>query len=353
MRRARVAAAGTAGAAVLAAGAVALAGGDDAAPPAAAPGGATATARVDRRDLVDRETATGTLGYTDATVLKAGVSGTLTGLRRAGTVVRRGGRLYEVDGEPTGWLLYGRRPAWRDFTPWMDDGADVRQLERNLRALGHDPDGDVSVDGEWDWATTAAVRRFQDARGLTEDGTLAAGEVVFRPGAVRVGEARASLGDRVSAGMPLADATGTRREVSVDLEADRQSVARTGATVTVTLPDGRSARGRVVEVGTVATKGADGGTATIAVRVRLLGGASRGRGYDQAPVDVGFERERDRAALTVPVAALLARAGGGYAVEVVEDGRRRLVPVETGLTADDRVAVEGDLREGQQVVVPA
>ena len=139
--------------------------------------------------------------------------------------------------------------------------------------------------------------------------------------------------------------------MSVDLEADRQAVAREGATVTVTLPDGRRARGRTVEVGKVAERGDDG--ATIPVRIRLLGKASRGRGYDEAPVDVGFERERAKRALTVPVTALLARPGGGYAVEVVEGGRRRLVPVTTGLTADGLVAVDGDLREGQKVVVPA
>ncbi len=49
----------------------------------------------------------------------------------------------------------------------------------------------------------------------------------------------------------------------------------------------------------------------------------------------------------MPVKALLARQGGGYAVELT-DGR--LVNVEPGLYADDMVEVEGDLREGQQVV---
>jgi hypothetical protein len=235
----------------------------------------------------------------------------------------------------------------------MDDGADVRQLEENLRALGHDPEGDMQVDEDWDWATTAAVKRFQEARGLDEDGTLAAGEIVFRPGAVRLGAAKVAEGDAVNTGTPLAAATGTRRAVTVDLEADRQAVAREGAIVTVTLPIGRRARGRLVDVGKVAEKGEDDGEATISVRVRLLGDAGRGSRYDQAPVDVGFERERAKGALTVPVTALLAQPGGGYAVEVVEGGRRRLVPVRPRLTAGGLIAVEGELREGQRVVVPA
>ena len=353
MRRSRILASGAAAAAVVALVVGLVVGRGGGAPAPAAASTETATARVERRDLVERETVAGTLGYTDATTLKAGVSGTLTRLRREGTVVRRGGWLYEVDGKRTGWVMYGARPAWRDFSPGMHDGADVRQLEANLRALGYDPDGALEVDGEWDWATTAAVVRFQEDRGLEEDGTLAAGEIVFRPGAVRLGAAQAAVGDTVNPGAPLADAAGTRREVTVDLEADLQGVAREGAIVTVTLPNGRTARGRVVEVGKVARQGEEDGSATITVRVRLLGTASRGGGYDQAPVDVGFERERAKAALTVPVTALVAQPGGGYAVEVVENGRRRLVAVKVGLTADGLVAVTGDLREGQAVVVPA
>jgi multidrug efflux pump subunit AcrA (membrane-fusion protein) len=64
-----------------------------------------------------------------------------------------------------------------------------------------------------------------------------------------------------------------------------------------------------------------------------------------------------RNALVVPVNALLALAGGGYAVEVVgSDGRHRLVPVSTGLfdDADGLVQVTGsELAAGQRVVVPA
>ena len=50
---------------------------------------------------------------------------------------------------------------------------------------------------------------------------------------------------------------------------------------------------------------------------------------DQAPVDVGFAVERRRAALAVPVKALLARQGGGYAVEVVGRGIVRVTPPVT------------------------
>ena len=55
--------------------------------------------------------------------------------------------------------------------------------------------------------------------------------------------------------------------------------------------------------------------------------------------------------------AIVGRSGGGFAVEVVRgDGRRGLVVVKLGLfdTAGGRVQiVQGDLRQGEHVVVPA
>ena len=175
MRRRIAIGGGVLAAAALAAGVAVLGGDDDPGAPAAARASVGDTATVERRDLVDRDEVDGTLGYAGAGTLVAGASGTITSLRAPGAVVERGEALYELDDAPAAFLLYGRLPAWRDFTPWMDDGEDIRQLERNLRALGDDPDGDLTVDDEWDWATTAAVERFQDERGLTEDGSLRAG----------------------------------------------------------------------------------------------------------------------------------------------------------------------------------
>jgi len=329
-----------AGGTVVAAGLVTvlMIGGDEA-PSAQEPTPSRATAAVERTDLVDRESLAGTLGYADPGTLAAGVSGTLTALRDPGTIVTRGHSLYEVNGEPAAFLLYGAKPAWRDFSPWMTDGEDVRQLERNLRALGHDPG---TVDDDWDSDTTAAVKRFQKARGLTQDGTLSRGEIPFRSGAIRIGEAKATVGDQVSPGRPLTEISSTERRVTVSLDARRQQVARTGDQVTVDLPSGRTVDGRIEAVGKVATK--QGDEVVVKVTIRLSG---RSGSLDQAPVDVGFAVERREGVLAVPVKALLARQGGGFAVELT-DGR--LVKVEPGLYADDMVEVEGDLREGQQVV---
>jgi multidrug efflux pump subunit AcrA (membrane-fusion protein) len=82
-----------------------------------------------------------------------------------------------------------------------------------------------------------------------------------------------------------------------------------------------------------------------------------GRGLarlDQAPVTVNIARETRRSVLSVPVTALLAQAGGGYAVEVLASGgRREPRPVGTGLFAGGYVEiVEGSLRAGERVAVP-
>jgi peptidoglycan hydrolase-like protein with peptidoglycan-binding domain len=343
---------GVLAAAALAGGIAVLGGDDDPGAPGAAHAAVGDTAKVERRDLVDRDEVDGTLGYAETGTLVAGAAGTLTSLRDPGAVVKRGQSLYDVDDVPAAFLFYGELPAWRDFTAWMEDGEDIRQLERNLRALGYDPDGDMTVDDEWDSGTTAAVERFQDDHGLEEDGSLEQGQVVFRSGPTRIGEAKATVGQPASPGKPLVDVSSTRRRVTVDLEATRQRLARESDTVTVELPTGDTARGRIVEVGKVAEQptGEDAGDPTIEVTIELRGKAARGSGLDQAPVDVGFAVERADDVLAVPVKALLARQGGGFAVEVLDGAERRMVDVEPGLYADDFVEVEGDLREGQTVV---
>ena len=177
--------AGPAVLAAAAAGAVVAAGGGEDRVAAAQPGPARATASVERTDLVDRENLSGTLGYADAGTLVCAATGTLTALRDAGSVVTRGHSLYDVDDAPGAFLLYGALPAWRDFAPGMTDGDDVRQLERNLRALGYEV-GDV--DRDWDSDTTEAVEQFQRDRDLDDDGSSAAARSCS--GRVRRGSAR-------------------------------------------------------------------------------------------------------------------------------------------------------------------
>jgi hypothetical protein len=72
-----------------------------------------------------------------------------------------------------------------------------------------------------------------------------------------------------------------------------------------------------------------------------------------AAVQVSLTVQSAHHVLAVPVAALLALAGGGYGVEVVHpSGRHQLVGVQTGVYAGGDVQVSGaGLVPGERVVV--
>ena len=79
---------------------------------------------------------------------------------------------------------------------------------------------------------------------------------------------------------------------------------------------------------------------------------------DQAPVNVNIVTAQARDVLAVPVSALVALAGGGYAVEVTRGSgshaTRQLVPVRTGLFSDTLVQVSGAaITAGLEVEVPS
>jgi peptidoglycan hydrolase-like protein with peptidoglycan-binding domain len=316
---------------------------------------ATTTAAVTRRDLRATEAVDGTLGYGETRLLANQRQGTVTALPEEGSVVTRGRSLYRVDGKPVP-LLYGRLPAWRALSVGVDDGPDVRQLEQNLVALGYDPDRAITVDNHFTWATRAAVRRWQEALGLEETGSVQPGDAVWQPGPVRVASRKAAVGDSARPGSPVLEVTDTTRQVTIDLDASRQPYVHAGDRVDLELPGGRTTTGRVASVGKVATVPAGDGTGegdpTVELVVSLDHPKATGR-LDQAPVDASITTEVRKGVLAVPVSALLALAEGGYAVEVERDGHRQLVGVETGLFADGQVEVEGQgLRAGDRVVVP-
>jgi peptidoglycan hydrolase-like protein with peptidoglycan-binding domain len=281
-----------------------------------------------------------------------GQASVYTLLPAVGDVVRRGGTLYAIGGQPA-VLLYGRVPAWRAFAPGMSPGRDVAELNANLRALGYgNPSGSAFTAD-----TSAAIEAFQAARGLARTGVLLLGSVAFEPGAVRVTSVTPTAGAAVQAG-PVLSVTSTRRVVTIALDASQQASVKVGDPVEITLPDNSTTPGRVSYVGTVATtpSGDQGSsTPTIEVDVTPDHPGATGR-LDQASVDVSITTDTVRNVLVAPVNALLALAGGGYAVEVVDAaGTRRLVAVTTGLfdDADGLVQVSGSLQAGARIVVPA
>jgi peptidoglycan hydrolase-like protein with peptidoglycan-binding domain len=332
--------------------ATAMTGGDGGAPGARNLPAATGT--VTRGDLIDTETVDGTLGYGDERALVGAASGTVTWIAGVGATVKRGGRLYDLNNEPV-TLMYGDEPMYRTLSEGTSDGPDVKQLERNLDALGYG--AGVTVDDHFTAATASAVEKWQQDRGLEQTGAVDGAQVIFAPGAVRITERKAELGGRTVAGKPVFEVTGTERQIRVDLDTDDQQLARKGAAVTVELPGGKTASGRITKVGTVAVTKKPGSSSsstesTIEVDIALDDPKDAGR-LDKAPVSVELQSERHENVLSVPVEALLALREGGYGVQVVRDGRADVVPVRTGLYAQGRVEVGGPgLAPGVKVGVP-
>ncbi|MDQ7906222.1 peptidoglycan-binding protein [Phytohabitans sp. ZYX-F-186] len=310
-----------------------------------------ATAQVQRSTLVDAETVDGTLGYGTETAVTPRLRGTVTWLPPAGSTIKRGGRLYGVDDTPV-VLLRGTLPLYRPLTPGVE-GADVKQFEQNLAALGYDG---FTVDEEYSDSTADAVREWQEDLGIEQTGTVEVGRVAYAAGDVRIYEVRGQVGDPAG-GQAVLSYTGTTRVVTVDLDVDQQRLAGTGAAVGVELPDGRTAQGKVASVETVIELGS-GGTGQeqepetkLEVTVSLADQKGLGT-LDQAAVDVSFTAQKRENVLSVPVAALLALAEGGYGVQVVEGTTTRIVPVETGMFSGGRVEVSGDgVAEGMTVGV--
>jgi peptidoglycan hydrolase-like protein with peptidoglycan-binding domain len=275
-------------------------------------------------------------------------------------VVERDQSLYAISGDPV-VLLYGPVAPWRAFAAGMSAGSDLAELNANLRVLGY---GKRLVGDRFGAATAAAIRAFQSAHGLSPSGELPLGSVVFETGPVRVTSVTPTVGATVQAG-PVLTVTSTVRQVTIELDASQQSDVKVGDHVLITLPDNRTTQGKLSYVGTVATvpsnsssQGGPGGasdTPTIEVDVTPTDPAATGH-LDQAPVSVSITTASVTNALVVPVNALLALAGGGYALEEIRaSGAHQLVAVDVGLFDDalGLVQVTGaGLAAGQRIVVP-
>jgi len=333
------------------------------------------TAVVTRGTLAVSEDDAGTVGYSGFITIYTAMSGTVTWLPADRSVIRPGQRVFAVDGQDV-VLMRGGTPAWRAFTPGMTSGADVAELQRSLIAQGYDPYHAITIDGSYDWATQAAVQRWQAARGWLADGQIALGQVVFAPGPVRAAASLTGAGATVAAGAPVLTVTSTTPVVTVSLSAGEESAVGPGQHVTITLPDGTATAGRVLSVsGPAASSPAAAGAPSGSGSSSSAGNTGAGNagatpatvnvavsfdhpvtGLDGAPVQVSIATQTQRDALIVPISALLAKPGGGYQVTVVGGSARYDVTVTPGLFDDigGNVAVTGPgIAAGTRVEVPS
>ena len=327
-------------------------------PPTSPASQAANTAAVQRTDLTTTETVSGTLEYTGSHNVTSQLHGTLTATAPEGSTVTRGQRLYEVDGAPV-VLMYGERPAWRTLAVGVSDGPDVKQLDDNLIALGYATTSNLTPSNTFTDADAAAVKRWQKALGVEQTGRVELGAVVFLPGPIRIASHKLAVGEAVQPGAIVSTATDTNRVVDIALDTSKQALVKAGDPVNVTLPSGSSVAGTISTIAAVAKSngsgngGGGGGGSTIAVTVTLADQSQLGT-LDQAPVDVVITTQSVKNVLAVPVNALTVLPDGKYAVDVVDNGTRKRIPVTTGLFTSSLVEVSGDgLREGQSVEVPS
>jgi peptidoglycan hydrolase-like protein with peptidoglycan-binding domain len=332
---------------------------------------APATARVIRTNVSSREQVAGALGYAPGPTLVAQqAAATITQLPAVGVVVGRGGMLYEADGQPIR-LLYGTHAAWRTLELGVSEGQDVLALKRNLIALGYASRASLTVDDDFDAATSLAVERWQAAEGRPATGVLALGTVAFLPGPVRVSAVLALAGSPIQPGTAVLALSSPELTVSVALDPTLRQLVHRGDRVSIQLPAGNETPGRVAQVATgvsatspgqasAANQGSSGSgqggsttpQPTIAVSISLSH-PEASQGLDQVPVSVQITDTIHRGVLAVPVGALLALAEGGYAVAVYDHGTRTLIGVRTGVFDGGRVEVSGPgLEAGMRVQVP-
>ena len=360
MRKRWVLAPGVVLVAVAAAGGLVFTSGANRATPAAQESAAN-TAKVERGTLSAMVFQYGTLTYRArsdgspyAVINRA--YGIYTELPAEGDRVNCGDVLYRVDDKPV-LLLCGSIPAYRSLSQG-DSGSDVAELNANLVDLGYATPAQRDP-SHFSSETASALKKLQSKQGEDQTGSLDLGQAVFLPESVRIAAVTGELGGSAQPGAQALHATSDTLEVQLALDPSHQGEVNKGDRARITLPGNKSVTGKVDRLGRVAQipagQNANPGAATIPAYVSL-DDPREARGLDKAPVQVSITTKGVENALSVPVTAIVGKSGGGFAVEIVRaGGPRELVSVKLGLfdTAGGRVQVEGDLREGDRVVVPS
>jgi peptidoglycan hydrolase-like protein with peptidoglycan-binding domain len=262
-----------------------------------------------------------------------------------GATAGRGTVLYTANEEPVVAMI-GDLPAWRTLERGVDDGADVRQLEENLAALGYGDD--LDVDESFTAHTAAAVEVWETDLGrATPDGVVTLGEVVFltEPGDVLGHDA--SVGDTLDSGSPVMTIGSEQRTVVADVDATSAGGWTPGSTVDLEWADGTTSQGTVVGTGRDVTDG------EVELTVAIGGddaGADQRRSGAEATVSL-VDARRD-GVLAVPVAAIVDDAGSPAVRVAQPDGPDRIVPVQIGLVADGWIEITAGLDGGEEIRLP-
>jgi peptidoglycan hydrolase-like protein with peptidoglycan-binding domain len=312
------------------------------------------TVQVVKTDLSDSRDFAAAIGFGPAQTLTGRSQGTITWLPAPGRVVGRGQPLYRVDNRPVS-LFLGATPLWRKLDGPGIKGPDVRIVKDNLAALGY---LSGSKNDELTPAAVRAVKRWQRSIEVAETGVIDVGDVVILPDKVRIDTIMAQLAGPANG--ELMSITATRRAVTAPVDAADVGVFTVGAKVTVVLPDGKEAAGKVSAISNKAEGGGTSGLngqdsqngqqdqATVAVGITLANPGVIGN-LESGPARVRIAADTRRGVLAVPVTTLLALREGGYGVQVRRGAQSTLVAVKTGMFSGGMVEISGG---GIQAGVP-
>ncbi|WP_166787583.1 peptidoglycan-binding domain-containing protein [Cryobacterium levicorallinum] len=275
-------------------------------------------------------------------------SGVVTSVNvEPGQEVGQGAVLYTVNLRPV-VIAQGAVPAFQSLSSGSK-GADVAGLQSMLAALGfygHE------VDGKFDYATTSAVKSWQESIGLEADGVVQAGDVVFVPmlptrvaldiATVKRGASLAG-GEEVVRGLPAAPV------FTLPVTEAQAGLMPTGTRVEITGPDAQTWEGFVIDQRSTEQGG-------ITVFLEGKDGASIcGEECGSIPVtDRALLRSRivtveSVVGLAVPSAALLTRSDGTISVIDDEDVEHAVIVV----TSARGISIVKGVAAGMMVRAPA
>lgn len=332
-----------------------LSDGSDGSAADAEPGAALAsveTATVRRGDLTADREFDATVSFGDRLPLPTAAAGTITQQRPVGAVVGFGDTLARIDDKPV-FLGQGAMPMYRELslvdTDAVDEngnrlelvnGFDVAQLQAFLLDAGFDANGWLEVTGTFSKPTENAVKSWQESVGLPVTGRVDSSQLVFSPAPVRIASEL-----RVGAPFEGIEVNNAEPAVLVDTSNRDRSALPVDTTVQVALPDSAALVGAVTDQKQrTAEDGSQVWRTTVGIDGDLPGDATSAKVTVTETVakDVRF----------VPVGALLALSEGGFAVEIPTESGTTLVPVDVGEVLDGQAEVDGDIEEGDEVVIP-
>jgi len=157
---------------------------------------------AESRDLISFLDWDGSLSSGSPATVAASTRGTITRNAEVGDSIIAGDIIAEIDGESV-VALYGLVPQFRAMDVDTENGADIRQLEENLVALGFDPDETVTVDEQFTYNTGLMVSRWEESLGFENpDSVVAEGQVAFIDGPSEVVSTTA-VGSQAAQGQAL------------------------------------------------------------------------------------------------------------------------------------------------------